>query len=125
MRRLVSTTARTESLPRLWPSRRDRPRCSAQRPLPSMITATCRGRRVVSKTGAFKTATESHLHDLVFFDLELFVELFDVVLGEVLDLLLRLVQLVLGDLLVLLGRLQKIDGIPAMVTQRYPVLLRN
>lgn len=37
------TTRRTESTPARWPSLRGSPRLSAQRPLPSMITATWRG----------------------------------------------------------------------------------
>ncbi len=36
----MSCTART---PSLWPLMRGQPRCSAQRPLPSMIRATWRG----------------------------------------------------------------------------------
>ena len=39
----VSTTSRTESMPARWPSTRGRWRCAAQRPLPSMMMATCAG----------------------------------------------------------------------------------
>ena len=38
-----STKARTCRAPLLWPKVRGRPRFLAQRPLPSMMTATCRG----------------------------------------------------------------------------------
>src|SRR5450759_3608167 len=48
-RAAVSTVARTESIPARWPSTRGRRRCRAQRPLPSMMTATCRGRRPRSR----------------------------------------------------------------------------
>src|SRR5262249_11191111 len=41
--------ARTLATPRLCPSMRGNPRCCAQRPLPSMIIATCRGNRAGSK----------------------------------------------------------------------------
>src|SRR6202035_4758327 len=37
------TVRRNASTPRRWPSTRGNPRCAAQRPLPSMMMATCRG----------------------------------------------------------------------------------
>src|ERR1700736_2361749 len=37
------TTRRNASTPRRWPSARGRPRAAAQRPLPSMMIATCKG----------------------------------------------------------------------------------
>src|SRR5881394_49637 len=39
---LASTTRRTASMPARWPAPRARPRRVAQRPLPSMMIATCR-----------------------------------------------------------------------------------
>ena len=78
---------------RRCPSRRDSPRCSAQRPLPSMMMATWRGRRVDSGSSSH----HSDLHDLVFFGLEHLVEPLDVLLGERLDLLGRVPPIVLGD----------------------------
>ncbi len=39
----VSMTRRMFSVPARWPAWRERPRSAAQRPLPSMITATWRG----------------------------------------------------------------------------------
>src|ERR1700693_5544249 len=42
------TTRRSASTPRRWPSARGRPRAAAQRPLPSMMTATCEGPSVRS-----------------------------------------------------------------------------
>src|SRR5450631_950275 len=44
---LASITARTASTPREWPATRGRCRAVAQRPLPSMMIATCRGLPVV------------------------------------------------------------------------------
>ena len=41
----VSTVSRTASMPARWPSTRGRCRLAAQRPLPSMMIATCRGSR--------------------------------------------------------------------------------
>src|SRR5579862_1062056 len=40
-----STTRRTVLAPARWPAKRGRPRWRAQRPLPSMMMATWRGRR--------------------------------------------------------------------------------
>ena len=37
------TTRRNASTPRRWPSARGKPRAAAQRPLPSMMIATCNG----------------------------------------------------------------------------------
>ncbi len=37
------TVRRSASTPRRWPSARGNPRAAAQRPLPSMMMATCRG----------------------------------------------------------------------------------
>src|SRR5580692_2827938 len=42
------TTRRSASTPRRWPSARGRPRAAAQRPLPSMMIATCNGPSVRS-----------------------------------------------------------------------------
>src|SRR5580704_3471379 len=44
----VRMISRAESAPRRWPSTRGKERDLAQRPLPSMITATCRGRFVAA-----------------------------------------------------------------------------
>ena len=38
-----SITIRAGAMPALWPACRGRPRAAAQRPLPSMMIATCRG----------------------------------------------------------------------------------
>ena len=40
----ADTVRRSASTPARWPSGRGRPRCFAQRPFPSMTTATCNGR---------------------------------------------------------------------------------
>ncbi len=44
----VSTTSRTAAIPARWPATRGRLRIRAQRPLPSMMIAMCRGRRAKS-----------------------------------------------------------------------------
>src|SRR5262249_36885137 len=53
--RAASTTARTESLPRRWPSLRPNPRRRAHLPLPSITIATCRGRREGSSESSGKS----------------------------------------------------------------------
>ena len=44
-------TSKSEYSPRLWPSVLGRPRCLAQRPLPSITRATCRGTRSAGMAG--------------------------------------------------------------------------
>src|SRR6185436_346767 len=48
--------ARADSAPWRWPSMRGNPRCLAQRPLPSMITATCWGREALASGERWETA---------------------------------------------------------------------
>src|SRR5438552_8278998 len=57
----LSTTARTESMPARCPATRGRCRCPAQRPLPSMITAMCRGRRLRSIFSSSLASTDPRL----------------------------------------------------------------
>src|SRR4051812_8689374 len=129
--RLVSTTARTESLPRLCPSLRLRPRRWAQRPLPSMMMATWRGSRSLSMTMLtrfllYTTARlTSHRHELIFFALEDFVELVDIFVGSFLYPVLRSTNLIFGNLLVFLHFFESFVRIPPMVAQRHPIVLGN
>src|ERR1700704_4477165 len=51
------TTRRNASTPRRWPSARGRPRAAAQRPLPSMMIATCKGVSAGSDPSVAGTAT--------------------------------------------------------------------
>src|SRR5438132_7668559 len=51
--RLISTIARTDVLPRRCPSMRLLPRNLAQRPLPSIMMATCLGKRLLSRPSKF------------------------------------------------------------------------
>ena len=46
-----STTSNSECSPCSWPAVRGSPRSSAQRPLPSMMIATCRGTRSAGTSG--------------------------------------------------------------------------
>src|SRR4051794_4576229 len=51
------TTRRNASTPRRWPSARGSPRAAAQRPLPSMIIATCNGASAGADRSVAGTAT--------------------------------------------------------------------
>src|SRR5208282_5271537 len=120
--RAASTTARTESLPRRWPSERASPRLVAHRPLPSITIATWRGNRAGSSersgnsssgsevstscckrrapgfTGLSPGRRDSNLHNLRLFGGEHFVELLDELDSELLNLGLRSAEIVLGQL---------------------------
>src|SRR5262245_23014126 len=80
------TTVRTTSLPRRWPSSRERPRASAQRPLPSGMIATCRG----SFAGS-RRAMALDVEDLRLLGRHHRVHLLGELVGELLDLRLPLV----------------------------------
>src|ERR1051326_4310072 len=148
-RRAVSTTARTASLPLRCPSMRGRPRRRAQRPFPSMMIATWRGRRfgsrstsdisVVGKGSSFGTrctrpfavasspspGAESNRQDLLFFALQDFFETLEVVLRRRLDLLARAAVVVLGDVLLLEHLLQELESVVTVRAHRHAVILRD
>src|SRR3954454_6631010 len=87
---------RTASAPRLWPAVRGSPRARAQRPLPSMMMATCRGgcctppvSPVASFSGLDSGFAEpecctSDLQDLFFFAGQGLVDLPHMLVGELL-----------------------------------------
>src|SRR5512147_105432 len=94
----LRTTARAASRPSRWPSIRERPRLSAQRPLPSMMMATWRGMNSGRSRRSCTMAplrSSSNLEDLVFLLLDQVVDLLDELVGERLDLLFLAVTLVL------------------------------
>src|SRR5215471_17551675 len=107
--RLISTMARTEVFPRRCPSIRFLPRSFAHRPLPSIMMATCRGSRDLSKpcssidacshvhrigvrsgvegveegkTRSIAAARELNRHDLFFFGLDDLVDSADEVISD-------------------------------------------
>src|SRR5262247_3906412 len=86
------TTARTASTPARCPALRSSPRRSAQRPLPSMMMATCFGSRWLRRSDM-----ASDLEDLRLLAADRFVDLGHVGVGEVLDLLLHLLAALLGE----------------------------
>src|SRR5665647_105134 len=118
-----STTSRTDFIPERWPSGRGRLRSRAQRPLPSMMIAMCRGitpfsRIRASISGAFiahpavcRRASSSqaglHFHDFGFLRLQHLFELRDVLVVHLLQVLVRGLLVVLGHLVDLLDRVAR------------------
>src|SRR5882757_6514689 len=102
-------------VPASCPLARGRPSCCAQRPLPSMMIPTCRGMfRLCESSGAApldgagwtvgldgamrcRACARLDLHDLGFFGVADVVDLFDVLVGQ-------LLQPILGSLVVVGGK---------------------
>src|SRR5687767_2315044 len=102
-------TART---PARCPRLRGRLRRSAQRPLPSMMTARWRGLRA----GGFKTGVPgSERQQFLFLVLHHFVDVLDELVGELLDLRVGGVRFVLGHHLLLEQFLDVLDGVAVHV----------
>src|SRR5437879_1440537 len=117
-----STTSRTACMPARWPSGRGRLRSRAQRPLPSMITAMCRGTAPLTWICASSSSAILDLHDLRFFALHRFVDQTQMVVVQLLDVLLGLLLLILGDVL---GLLDPPDGLRAGVPDGHAAFLRE
>ena len=88
------TVRRTASAPRRWPAMRGRPRDFAQRPLPSMMMATCRGGG--SGSAQWRARSWSDLKDLLVLLRQHVVDVLDRLIGERLDVVLQLALLVLA-----------------------------
>src|ERR1035438_1979506 len=122
------TTRRNASTPRRWPSARGNPRAAAQRPLPSMMTATCNGpslRSGPSLTGAaafdisqFLKITALNGEDFLFLGREQLLDLGDHPVGCLLHIVFEALLIVLGNLVVLLELLDGVETIAADVTHR-------
>src|SRR5690606_34881490 len=123
----ASTVARTASTPFACPATRGSRRCVAQRPLPSMMIATCRGTSrgrgtviVVLVTGIIEAQrppgdTFSDGHDLPLLHVEHAIDLDDEAVGELLDLVDGAPLVVFRDLLVLDELLQVLVGVAPQV----------
>src|SRR3989441_3659975 len=105
-----STTSRTAFIPARWPSGRGRWRSRAQRPLPSMMTATWRGTAPLSRMSRRRSSATLDLHDLLLLRLHRLIHQLQVVVVELLDVLLRVLLLVVGDVL---GLLDPVDRLGA------------
>src|SRR5215470_794778 len=113
------TTRRSASTPRRWPSARGRPRAAAQRPLPSMMTATCNGpsdRSCSSVAGAaFDIGRSLDGEDFFFLGRKQLVDFRDHAVGRLLNVIGETLLIVLGDLVVLLELLDDVEPVAANV----------
>src|SRR2546428_10000043 len=137
----ASTARRTAAAPSRWPATRGRPRRVAQRPLPSMMIATCSGRgwpRTTASSSASPspasstcarrprvlTPCDGHLthglegQNFLLLLLQELVHLRDVFVGGLLDLVVTTALLVLGDLLVARHRLELVVRLAPNVPDR-------
>src|SRR6516165_270147 len=119
------TVRRSASTPRRCPSPRGSPRAAAQRPLPSMMMATCRGtamspiRAVRSGSCSDMPVQTSHGENFLLFCCEHPVDFGDCLVGGLLHLLAGALAVVLADLVVLLELLEHIQAVAPHVTHRY------
>src|SRR3989338_1093782 len=132
--------------PSRWPATRGRPRRVAQRPLPSMMMATCSGtgwaRTRASSSASPSSAGAAPARALVPFTamrwsshrtlegqnfllllLQELVDPGDVLVGGLLDLVVAAALVVFGDLLVLRHGLEPVVRLPAHVAHGHPRLL--
>src|SRR5262245_20326448 len=111
--------------PRRCPPPRGRPRAAAQRPLPSMMMATCRGTAIppiwaVRSGSVFDILIASHREDFPFLCSQHLVDLGDGFVGGLLHLLGRSFALVLADLVVLFQLLEHVEAVAADVAHGDP-----
>src|SRR4051794_23759498 len=119
----ASTVFTRESTPALWPKKRGMKRFLAQRPLPSITIATCRGMsarepaalELLLITDCKDGTPASDGHDLRFLARDQAVDLGDGAVGDLLHLVERAALVVLADLLVLEQLLGVLVGIAAHV----------
>src|ERR1700756_621509 len=111
------TTRRNASTPRRWPSARGRPRAAAQRPLPSMMMATCAGPSDLlgpsSVAGAAGVALKGSLERQNFFFLgcQQLIDLGDRSVGRLLHVTGEAFLIVLGHLVILLELLEDVETV--------------
>src|SRR6185295_17540999 len=104
------------STPRRWPSARGKPRAAAQRPFPSMMTATCNGASVrsgsVAGAAAFDIAQSLTLdgEDFLFLGRQQLIDLRDRPVGCLLHISGQTFLIVFGNLVVLLKLLDRIEA---------------
>src|SRR5690606_8248865 len=103
----------TARAPARWPTMRGRLRRAAQRPLPSMMMAMCRG-TLIRKPGA----GSSYRHQFLFLRLDHLVHGLDGLVGDLLDLVLAAALLVLADFLFLQQVLDLLVSVAADVADR-------
>src|SRR5439155_2750589 len=120
------TVRRSASTPRRCPSLRGRPRAEAQRPLPSMMMATCRGTTnpsipaLGSGCGFDMIPRPSHRKDFLFLGHEHAVDLEDRLVGRLLHLLGGALAVVLADLVILFQLLEHFKTVAPHMPHRDP-----
>src|SRR5882672_3714708 len=114
-----STTSRTAFIPARWPSGRGRLRSRAQRPFPSMMTATWRGTAPLRRICESRSSAISDLHDLRFLRLHRLVHLSQMIVVHLLNVLFGVLLFVLGDVL---GLLDLADRLGTRVAHRHAAL---
>src|SRR5437588_2887918 len=131
------TTRRKASTPRRWPSARGKPRAAAQRPLPSMMSATCNGaslRPDASLAGAAMFGINLSLEsfpgvrpcrhrslngeDFLFLGREQLIDFRNHPVGCLLHIVSKTLVIVFGNLVVLLELLDGVETIAANVANR-------
>src|ERR1700730_18315571 len=117
------TTRRSASTPRRWPSARGNPRAAAQRPFPSMMTATCNGPSVrsgplVAGAAAFDIDQILNGEDFSFLGRKQLIDLRDRPVGRLLDVIGQTFLIVLGNLMCLLELLDGVETIAADMADR-------
>src|SRR5882757_1676118 len=114
------TTRRSASTPRRWPSARGRPRAAAQRPLPSIMMATCKGASVRSDpsgagAAAFDIDRSLNREDFFFLGRKQLIDLRNRPVGGLLHVGGQTFLIVLGDLVILFQFLDGIETVAADV----------
>src|SRR5574343_1458104 len=116
------TVSRTASRPRLWPATRGRKRFLAQRPLPSIMMAMCRGTARTSGTSCVELANKGrplYSHQFGFFGGQCLVDLGSVLVGQLLDVVLAAALFVLGNGLVLEQVLEVVISVATNIAYGY------
>src|SRR3974390_1249934 len=126
------TVRRTASTPRRWPSTRGSPRAAAQRPLPSMMMATCRGTAIADATGILASVIgmcPSDCEDLLFLPRQPMIDFRDAGIRRFLNFGGIAVVIVLADLMILFHLLDRFHRIAAHVphgdASRFRVFVRD
>src|SRR5690606_30506848 len=122
----ASTVVRTASTPLAWPATRGSRRRVAQRPLPSMTIATCRG--TWADAGLMGIGSGERLmrndwrssdrHDVLFLVGQQVVDFGNELVGEFLHCILGTALVVLGNFLVLDETLELVVGIATQVDRK-------
>src|SRR5262245_51568290 len=131
------TVRRSASTPRRWPSLRGSPRAAAQRPLPSMMMATCRGAsngagEAINGTSGIDMAVRESCdgpcvldgHDFFFFGGERMVDFGNGFVGRLLDQVGLVLVIVLADLVVLFELFEDVEAVAPYVPHGHAGVLR-